>query len=239
MAVVAGYIGSVFQWERFIPRWQSVLHAFGVTIMHRSQLEAFQGEFEGWDNDRRAAFLQRLHPIIKDCTYTAIGTSVIKADWDDVMPADIQQLYGGVFGWAAGVNFTHARVWCERHNHHDPLEWVYEAGTCGAKQIGEMFHTLQINPVLQQQHRIKPNGWSFQHKGVVPLQSADVVAYELFKEGENGILDNHKRYPFRKSALDLFRFHTDEHSYVQFWDKPRLERWLASLRHKMREAGQE
>jgi hypothetical protein len=83
-AVVGGYVGTAFQWKRFVARWSAALKAEHVEIMHRADLENFKGEFteeRGWNPDRRMAFVKRLHPIIKQSTYIAVSASVIRKEF--------------------------------------------------------------------------------------------------------------------------------------------------------------
>lgn|SRR6266478_11542 len=49
-------------------------------------------------------------------------------------------------------------------------------------------------------------GWSFEGKQTLPLQAADVVAYEFFKFVTNEIIEKKKRN-IRLSAKNLFRLH--------------------------------
>ena len=48
VVAVAGYVGSVSQWETFNGEWVSLLTQFGVSRMHRAELESFKGEFSDW-----------------------------------------------------------------------------------------------------------------------------------------------------------------------------------------------
>ena len=54
----------------------------------------------------------------------------------------------------------------------------------------------------------------------MPLQAADVIAYELFKFIKNEAVDRHKR-KVRYSALDLFR-DTDT-SLLKYFDRKTFE----------------
>ena len=47
-------------------------------------------------------------------------------------------------------------------------------------------------------------GWSFQGKEVLPLQAADVMAYEAYKYVENYILDKGEQRDVRLSMIDLY-----------------------------------
>jgi hypothetical protein len=231
VAVVAGYIGSVALWQRFERRWNAVLAKEGVSVLHRADLENFQGEFteaKGWNPERRTAFLKKLHAVIKSYTYRGIGAAVIKADFEAVMPDSVKRLYGGPFGWAAHACIPIAGDWCDEKRHNEPIDWVFEAGTCGTREIGFMFDAIMRFPALQRDFRAKPKGWSFQQKSTVPLQAADLVAYEVFKQTENGILDRHIKYPMRKSVIDLIR--REEVPSFQLWHGPRLAEWARRWR---------
>lgn len=222
-AVVAGYVGSDFQWEKFVARWTKMLNEAHVEILHRSDLENFRGEFSqanGWNPSRRTDLVRKAHSIIKTCTYSAIGSTVVKDDFDSVMPNWAKQLFGGVYGWCAFWCVLAMRGWCEERHHGDAIAWVFESGK-DTHGIGEMFKALRW-PELSSSYRI--NSVRFAGKELKPLQAADALAYELFKHTENQILDGGVRRP-RQSALDLFR--RQDGRYVTFWDKERLTDWLA------------
>jgi hypothetical protein len=45
VAVVAGYLSSVANWESFAKSWQSLLNEYGINMMRRTDLEGFHGDF--------------------------------------------------------------------------------------------------------------------------------------------------------------------------------------------------
>ena len=54
--IVGGYVSTAEQWEAFRTEWSVFLATESVKILHRADLENFQGEFErgkGWDETRR------------------------------------------------------------------------------------------------------------------------------------------------------------------------------------------
>jgi len=100
-AVVAGYVGTDFQWKRFAARWKSALDGEGVQVLQRSALENFRGEFaeaRGWNPERRTRFVKKLHAIIKACTYTPIAAAVVKGDFENIAPVWAKRLFGGPYG---------------------------------------------------------------------------------------------------------------------------------------------
>jgi hypothetical protein len=94
VAVVAGYISNVGQWEIFNKEWARCLKDFKVNQMHRADLESFKGEFlesKGWSPNRRRAVLQKLHPIMKHRTKVAIGSAVIKETFEEIVPEPVRK----------------------------------------------------------------------------------------------------------------------------------------------------
>lgn len=111
-----------------------------------------------------------------------------------------------------------------------PFQWVIEAGTTGYGQVDEMLNSLYATPETRALWRI--GGWSFQGKEILPLQAADVMAYEVYKHVENQIVDKGEKYDVRRSMIDLYRPRDD--NYLKLWSRERLIDWVnsATLRGK-------
>jgi len=143
------------------------------------------------------------------------------------MPSWIKELVGGPYGWCAFWCTFAMRGWCQERHHSGLINWVFEAGAEGTREILEMFQALQLTTLRAS---VQVGTWTFAAKDLKPLQAADLVAYELFKHVENQILDSGRR-PRRLSALDLFR--RQDERYVTLWDKDRLRIWLAGAERKL------
>jgi hypothetical protein len=203
------------------------LQKYDVRMMHRADLETWHGEFtaeRGWNPTRRTAFLSELQPIIKSCTKVALGTAIIKEDWDEVMPDWLKRFFGGVYGWCAHECVVAVRVWCERPNrgHAHPITWAFEQGAQGQGQVAQMFAELSRDPTLKAAFRI--GALSFPGKEVVSLQAADTLAYEVFKQVENQIVDRGEMHDVRLSVRHLMR--PQDPGYLKYWDRARLREWL-------------
>jgi len=226
VAAVGGYLASTQQWTRFIPRWKQLLKDFDVKQMHRTDLETWNGEFtenRGWGPTRRNKFVGKAQGIIKRHTYIAVGSAVIKKDFEEVLPLPVRKFFGGAYGWCAHECLLRASIWCEKAKHGEPIKWVFEKGTEGSGQIGFYFQKCAEIPEVSKLMRVQHGGWSFQNKDVLPLQAADVVAYEIFKQVKNQIVDKGKKN-VRLSALNLFR--KKDEPYMKYWDKDRLLQWF-------------
>jgi hypothetical protein len=157
-------------------------------------------------------------------TKVAIGSAVIKEDWESVMPNWVKKSFGGVYGWCAHECIVAVRHWCERpiRRYQHPINWVFECGAEGWTQVAQMLTELAANPALKKQFRI--GSWTFSGKDVIPLQAADTIAYEIFKQVENQILDHGDKHNVRFSMQNLIR-PQDSH-YLKYWNKERLREWL-------------
>jgi hypothetical protein len=225
IAVVAGYIATTDMWEVFDRRWSSLLSKYEVTQLHRADVESFQGEFGTWNPARRTEFVKKAHAIIRRCTYAGVGLALVKKDFEEVVPqSDPLQRYG-IFGWCAHGCLAGVYTWCKKYNWNEPIHYVFEAGTKGQEQFNRTLSTLYKNDKSREQNRI--GGWSFQTKATMPLQAADVLAYEYYKFIHNEIVDGRKR-PIRLSARDLFRQH--ELDFFTHFDKNGFEIFLEHWR---------
>jgi hypothetical protein len=223
VAVVGGYLANTHQWNQFIPRWQELLKEYDVKQMHRADLENWQDEFtmeRGWTPTRRAEFVRKAQKIIKRYTYIPVGSAVIKKDYEELLPSAIKEFYGGMYGWCAHDCVIAVSRWCDRAQYHEPIDWVFERGTAGSREIELFFQLCSENTSFT---RIAPNGWSFKGKDVIPLQAADLVAYEMFKQVQNQIVEQGKR-DIRLSAQDLWL--KDDRTFMKYWNRDRLTRWL-------------
>ena len=220
-AVVAGYIGQVKQWEKLEKEWINLMKDFGVTLMRRSDLESFKGEYAEWNEERRTTFVKRAHLLIRAHTKIPIGSAVIKEDFNTILHTNTREQFGGVYGWCIQDCIAAVRTWCAKHHYVEPIQWVFEAGTDGYGQVQKMFEELSERKEWQ------IAGWSFQNKEIVPLQCADILAYEMFKQVENQIVDRGIHRPMRRSLRDLV--HMDDERYLNYWDKYRLTDWRKEL----------
>ena len=127
----------------------------------------------------------------------------------------------GIFGWCAHGCLGGVYRWCEDNNWHDPIHYVFEAGTEGAEQFNRTMNILYKNDEAREKNRIA--GWSFESKATMPLQAADILAYEFYKFIHNELIEGKKR-PIRLSARDLFR--PQEMKFLKHFGKSDFELFI-------------
>ena len=223
VVAVAGYIGSELQWQRFCREWGSLLSEFDVRVMHRTDLENYRREFAGWTPEKRNEFVNKAQRIIKRRTYVAIGKAILRADFEDLFPDNLKRFYGGAYGFCAILCLSRAKRWFDQTKVGDLIDWVFEAGTEGSGQISHLFNALWRDGQMRNDFRL--GNWSFAGKDVVPLQAADVIAYEVFKHATNQFVAQPRRRA-RLSLDHLVRPQDDEH--LECWTREDLQEYLTN-----------
>jgi hypothetical protein len=77
------------------------------------------------------------------------------------------------------------------------------------------------------------HGWSFEDKTTKPLQAADVLAYELFKVGQNHIVSQSGR-KLRASTKNLLR--PQDLRYTHYWTVEDFKEWVALFKETYEES---
>jgi hypothetical protein len=95
------------------------------------------------------------------------------------MSEKARRITGGAYGLAATACFMDAATLLEPTFPTARIAYTFESGAKGAGQILKVFQQNYKDPV--QRATLKLAGLSFSGKDVVPLQAADILAYEMFK----------------------------------------------------------
>ena len=196
-AVVAGFLSNETQWVAFSQKWQQVLADSGLEYFRMSQFENRRGPFVGWTKDKREELLNKLLPIIHDHTFRSIGCVVMKKSFDTILSGAAKLACGDAYGLAALGCWRHlslvlqeADVW---------MDCLMEDGAKGKGAIQDIFEAGSKRPKWREDHRIRL--LSFQQKRVAPLQAADILAYELYKQGlqQSGLVKKRQmRHPLKE-----------------------------------------
>jgi hypothetical protein len=222
VVAVAGYIGSVALWNIFNKRWRAFLSKHGIKQMHRADLESFYGEFKGWNGPLRTEFVKKAHAIIRECTFAPLGVAIVKSQFDEAFADGTVAQKFGAYAFCVHGALAAIGEWCKAKNVREPIRIVFEKGSKDQELINRNIRILSETP----QEKRHPDayviqGWSFDDKSVLPLQAADVVAYELYKVIKNEIVDLRQRN-VRLSLLDLFR--NQDIDLVRFFEKEGFEK---------------
>lgn len=201
--VVAGYIGLVAQWERFCSDWRLLLASVGLPEFHASDFFTGYGIFSGWEKrDRsqaRAKLLSALAEIISDYSLHSFTCVVHTPGWlkvnEDYM---LEEMGFSPFPIGGRTVAQCARQWC-RDSGHDPdrVEYIFDQGSDDWGQLkNRLKNDFDIEAIDRDRRKIRP------------LQAADWIAYEEFREAPQSDSRIRARR-FRESYRALLRVPND------------------------------
>jgi len=64
--VMAGFVGTPYQWERFDKRLAKLQKRHGFSIFHSTEFKARKGEFAGWTDEQSKALIDDLVALVRD-----------------------------------------------------------------------------------------------------------------------------------------------------------------------------
>lgn len=236
---VAGYVATVEQWAEFEREWKELLKDFNVEYLHKRELEHLWGQFsyaQGWPKDKqralKAAVNKRACGIILRRVNAGFAASVYKTDWLEFDKGRWSEALGEGF-YAAGAFQCLKLVssWIHRFNRNEPIRYVFEKGAEGQDEVRTLLRQTEKIPEARALSRIA--GWSFESKkdevikgvrypGVVPLQAADFLAYEMYKHMANRVVEGIRRHkdgrPIRPRRVFECLLQKDKPQYAHLRD---------------------
>lgn len=200
---VAGLIAKKSSWLSISNQWQSVLDKFQVESCHATDLNNFQGEFSGWDEEKRRAFYGKFFSVLSsESGLISIGCGVERKVFNEIVK-DYPKPPLTPYLLCAEYCLAHTGGIAMGKKHWPPVAVVFEFRQQHSSPTFE--HTMSIlkSPKMRKLYNINSITWMAK-KNVVPLQFADMFVYELYREHEAKIqpaeIRRPVRYPLRQFA---------------------------------------
>jgi hypothetical protein len=194
--VVSGYVSTVEQWQRFETDWRLFLAKFDVPYLHMKSFAHFKGPFAKWKGNEgtRSQFLSYAAGIISDYAQHAFSHYVEYAAFEDLSKEyNLKAIVSSPYALAGRSCVAQANIY-HQHDLRD-IEYIFEDG--GPDKAGLVTAMTRLKPRLQIPI-FKPSRDTKIQRGVLQLQAADFLAYEVRKN----IADQGGR-PTRKSIEAL------------------------------------
>lgn len=231
---VAGYEATEEGWERLIRKWRKLAKQEKFSVLHKSELEhnVVGSDFE-WPNltdNGRAIKKKRLNNkacrIILENVTAGFGASVQKSEWQSQVADDSK--WGDMMGrsfYAAGVwvCLNMVSAWAESRLDVGMVRYVFEEGAEGRGEADKMLRQLERDSHYRLKYRI--HDYAFEGKETVPLQAADFLAYESYRQIDNRVVAGvkvHKGKPIepRGALRCLLRFDDPRYTNIHPLDLP-------------------
>jgi hypothetical protein len=188
---VCGYAATVAQWDNFEIDWKLCLAKYNVDYFHMKEYAHFKGPFKGWDAPRmeatRISFMRDASEIIRSNVQRTFVSLVSHNIFEEIDSRyKFSETFGSPYALAGRACIGHANTWRSR-TAPAPLdmEYVFEDG--GPDRAGLVRAMTVLPPYLdapsfKPSRNMKPcKKWPHGRTGIVQLQAADYLAYEMRK----------------------------------------------------------
>jgi len=190
--VIAGYIATNEQWISFETEWKQALSEFGIPFFHMSDYAARKSHYKTWKNSERETRYERLTNIIKANTTYSVGITISRIDYAAAMGAIAPTMASGLYGYIVNTLVLSVYLALRSIGYPDAqIAYVLDRH----KGSGAIFSLLtELGVALD--NAAHENGkdsnlvgflsvTAEDSKRFVPLQAADILAYQLYRAGSN------------------------------------------------------
>lgn len=199
--VVAGYLSSEERWEDFARAWTDMLRETSLIRWHQVHFAHSVKEYTGWADKKRVESMQRVTKIINETVICGVVCGVDATAFKELSPRFSTPPYAP-YAFCAMVCFKHLEKWAAENFHSDPIDCIFESGAQGGGEISRMVQDL-MSDEDGDKLSFRIGSVRFESKkDVLPVQAADVLAYEFYLEALNGHVSGELR-PTRKSLQGL------------------------------------
>jgi hypothetical protein len=241
--LLGGYWGGVNEWRKFERKWKAVLDHFGIEEFHAKEFwprpNGFRiGPYKRWSNDRHRSLIDNLLKVIQSSKIYPFMCGVLSAEWEK-QQLFYREIFTGASRLKPNIN----------QKHMNPLFLPFQV--CVARLSQYCHPGVTMNFVVDQTSF--PSAWVDCFRGVkyemfaedklrqsigeltfadskiaLPLQAADLLAYEGHRYGKQSHAKGDANFPMRdeyRRALCRFRTKDD------FWlfDGPRFRTLINNL----------
>jgi hypothetical protein len=203
---VAGYLLTADNAAHLSREWGRTLTEFGMDHFHAAEFPHAASKL-GFNQQKRNDLMQKLVGIIRRRVEIGIAVSVSETDFGQVEPPKWTK--GDPYLFAVLFALSGVVAWAEKISYTGEISYIFEAGHAMEAQahraIGMMKDTTSRYLRYRSHAFVKK-------RDALPLQAADLLAYEWCRELRRINTPNPRNRPMRKSLESLLkRTHIAQH----------------------------
>ena len=224
---MAGFVADAEAWERFSVDWQDTLDGACIAYFRMADFESRHGQFKEWTDNERRENLNKFLVIIKKYTVLSVGWVVPKKSFDTIFSESAKEICGDAYGLAAIACFRSIGKLATDPGLDAWVEFVIESGTRGRRALEWIVREGSKDPEWREDNRIASLAFRDKRR-FLPLQAADILAYELYKhlQKQLGLTQQRQdRYPLLQLASPSNPWH-----YADDDELRSLNEWLSEPR---------
>jgi hypothetical protein len=238
--VVGGCIATVDNWIKFQQEWDSILSHYSLPHFHMTDFDNRWGLFrrDKFAEENRIPLQSALLDAIKLRIQAIVVMATNKKEYDE----SIHSQYLKVYPFTVYECLSACEQWANEVGYDGPIAYMFDKGG-GSKLVGtkgdldKLKNDLSENSEIMRRFRMHDlESWSYGAVSKMPhLQSADIVAYEAWKDLTNNFFPS-KQKRWRTSAGKLimmeriYQGYFGQDEFVANYDK-----WLNKVRSAITE----
>lgn len=215
---IAGWLAPESMWIKFQREWKRVLDSKGIEYFHMNEYEHGDPGVKpepqppyNWDKAERITFLRRLIDIVRNRTQFSVSFATDTSDY----PALAARVVAppSAYAWCATRCLKGIVQWCEYQGHAEPIAYVFEDGAGHNGELEKLRDDIMGSAELKAYYRMGSLGFA-DKETLNPLQAADMLAYEIYKEMDNFHVPESESRKLRGSMRALL---TSRNHQAQFY----------------------
>jgi hypothetical protein len=210
---VCGWLASVERWRRFETEWKVMLAAYDVPYLHMKEFAQFKGPFDKFQQVNRSPridFVKDATRIIREAVEFGFVCVVNYEDFRKVNSRfQLKESVRSPYALAGRFCIARSNVWVKQNGYSlRDVAYVFEDG--GPDMGGLVEVTKQAGLHIP---TFSPSRDTETQLGIVQLQAADFLAYEMRK----AVVDHRDPFTkpefFRKSFQEFFSCDVEQGNY--------------------------
>jgi hypothetical protein len=181
---VGGFLASAEAWLDFDREWLARLKTDGLDYFHTSEFNASRGQFKnGWkgDESRRRNLIADLVKIIVGNVGRKFGSVVVNDKFNAaISPEERKQWLLGSYSLAGRTCAARVRGWAKTEKLRSVPRLVFEEGDSGRGELSKILQQDGFAAPIFAPKKDTTDSVGTVVKAAVPLQAADLWAYEMF-----------------------------------------------------------
>ena len=178
VSAIGACIAPLAKWAQLEKEWKLVLADFKVTELHMKHLSHFRGEYQGWTVQDRENFLGRIIEIMNHYIDKYFGAMVPLEQFTQLPPEKQAELKDPYYMCLFDAIRTAWDIAWTLHEPHEFVEIICDENREVEKRASHVYSAMKEN--LDYGYLL--TSFSFGNsKDIIPLQAADLVAYECLK----------------------------------------------------------
>jgi hypothetical protein len=222
--VVAGWAASVEQWDRFEADWRIFLAKYDVSHFHMKQYAQSSGPFRKWkggqwEGTRKNFMRDAAHIILSNAQRGFISLVPHESFAEIDRRYKLRDFFSSEYAFVGRACVAGANQWWNR-TRSSPLDmkYIFEDGgpdKGGLIQSMTAFPPYLPSPAFEPSRNIAPSRkWPQGRTGVIQLQAADYLGYEIRKLLMDVDIIKTGERTFRRSLLALRGIQIDRCLYT-------------------------